>query len=210
MTKYPHVLKLSVLGLLAVGCSSFPAKKNVNPALFTESSVSNLTYKQINESLTTGVNNVMAGYSASVTPITPARIHAQQTELGKRKMDPQAKIDTEIKADLVAFTQNKSCFLVSVSTYGAEEAMFRNWTVKFSSAKDGLTELKFSNLRGMNAVPELYKDMNGRNFHNTSVACSEKPLTLTEGFKVFLMPSFDNNIGEKANSEFEWTVGQTK
>jgi hypothetical protein len=152
----------------------------------------------------------MAGYSASVTPITPARIHAQQTELGKRKMDPQSKIDTEIKADLVAFTQNKSCFLVSVSTYGAEQAMFRNWTVKFSSAKDGLIELKFSNLKGMGAVPELYKDMNGRNFHNSSVACSEKPLTLTEGFKIFLMPAFDNNIGEKANSEFEWTVGQTK
>lgn len=86
-----------------------------------------------------------------------------------------------------------------------EAAQFRNWVVKAKDSTGKIHELKLAFTSGVTSVPSTYKDINGRNWHNTTFGCGPK-LDLNGELKLYLVPQLQDD----GTSELIFSFSSTK
>lgn len=198
---------IPLFSLLIISCSSAPSKKTIDSKLLS-GQVADKKASDIEKALTLGANQLSAGYSAEATLITESLIVAQETEKGKMNMEPETKVKESIKEGLASFIDKKTCFLVKVHTYSIERAQFKYWVAKVKDASGILIELTFTNTKGVGSVPSTYSDINGRNWHNLSYACSNQSINTTKTFTLYLIPQLKNNEDQNETTELTWEIGK--
>ncbi len=189
--------------VVLAGCASAPSSRIVNKQILSGAE-SSMSANKLEDTLTTGINNVSAGYSAEATLITDSLITAQESERGKKNLDTTESINKKIKTNQELFTKNQTCFSVNIHTYSLEAAKFSNWVAKVKIG-DKILEYQFANTKGVYSVPSTYSDMNGRNWHNSSYLCGQK-LSLGENITLVLIPQFRSDLKGEEKAELKWNV----
>ena len=198
-------LNLCISVLFLAGCAAAPSKMIVSQNYISGQAQTDKAEK-IEKALTLGVNQLTAGYSAEVTLYTEPLLIARATEKGKMNMESDQKIQSEIKKDVDALIKGQTCFMFSVHTYSIHRAMFKNWVAKVKDFSNILKEIEFFNRSGVESVPSTGKDINGRDWHNSSIGCTKNKIDTTKPFTLFLIPQIKNNANEDETTVLTWEI----
>ena len=89
-------------------------------------------------------------------------------------MDSPERVKKTINEEIEFYTKKKTCFIFKVHTYSLDRAKFVNWVSKLKQHDGKIHDIAFTNISGVQSVPETFEDMNGRRWHNVSVGCTKK------------------------------------
>lgn len=183
------------------GCSTASSSGKSKASALTGDTTS--SSEELRSALKRGDNSLTGGYEVTATLLTESLIRKEEMEKAHKNMDTKETMDRNIQKELSLIDTN-TCFSINVSSYSLENSSFKNWVAKLKTSSGEIIDVTLRNVRGVESVPEPFKDMQGRTWHNNTIACSSKVPQIEKGFSLYLIPQFANNNSD-GKSELSWT-----
>jgi hypothetical protein len=204
-----------ILFLCIAGCVA-PAKKTISIDYLTKNEISGLTSVEISKELTRlttseSSNPLANGSSLAIeaTFITSALIDTQEKEDGKRLLKNENEVSKAIEEKKKKLVNKQKCFSVTIYTPDPiDNAKFSNLTAKIKTASGDMLDMNFSNLEGVDSIPEIYRGISSsaRPWTNSSYAFSQKDFDASAGFTLMVIP---NLLRNNKPAEMIWTFSNS-
>jgi len=172
---------------LITGCATSKSSVKAKPEYLIGSNPT-ASPATIEKNLTTSAGSLKLMVVAY--PVTEPLIIARANEATTKNMDsPEVAIKT-IAGQKVAFTNDKTCFNISlVTTNGIESGQFKHYRAKLEQDSK-LSEVVFRNKTGVESVPS-FQQLGFPTWTNNSYACSETKVDLTKPFSLHVIPQLE-------------------
>jgi hypothetical protein len=191
---------LVIFLFLCSGCALTSAEKKIN---YEE--LNDQKFKTSDEYFRkTAISIGSIALTVHAAPITGRLISLLEHEYGSKNLDTESIIQEKVKEQESALIANKICFKVTLNTVGnIESSKFVNYRTKLKIGEI-LTEGKFSNIRGVDSIPQLgHVTALGTAWKNEAMACFPDT-KISSGQKITLV--FIPQLKKLENISLTWDI----
>ena len=186
-----HILVLIQM-IIVISCSQTQPRQNAD-YFSGENLLETVTAKEIREYLTQKGSLGVAGYNATVYPITKLYIRKKEQTFGQKNNLSKETINNNIINKLKKYSMNKFCFNFKISTTvdNEEHVNFKSWTAILHDSKGIEHKIEWAPETLTNnplpkEIPSYYGKKNS--WSNEGYGCTDI-FTYNDGLKIKLTPT---------------------
>lgn len=194
--------RLILVPLLLSGCLASTPKKSVNlNSVSLTSSASDLK-----SSMTLSNKELQSDYSVDAFLYTDTYIELNEKEKGLKNMDDQKKIDQNILSEKKAFTNNKTCILLSTSSFDINKTKSNAYVLKLQDSDLRLHDMYIQEEKFLpDHLTSASSYMVSTTYYNSFISCVDKKINLENEIKLFVIPQLKSDAGMAEKSELTWS-----
>ncbi len=188
-----------------MSCAAAPTKKATSKKFLVDPWDGKTDSKTIQSELTRGYDGLLSQnlFLVNAYFYSDALITAEVNERGKKNLESEAAIQADLREHKSTFSNDKTCFMVTVETPTIEEAKFKWWKAKLKDASGKLVDVNFANATRIDSIPRYDTSAGNYKWYNTSVACATK-IDTSKQFSLILIPQ----VSDKKAAELTWEVAE--